>query len=77
MYSRGPYKRYRIDLESVVPRRTDYYNRREVRQQIFQNGELPAGAGDVEDIINHDVPVSVVLHTFDNSAVPPFYVFSF
>ena len=71
MYSRGPYKRYRIDLESVVPRRTDYYNRREIRQQTFENGRL--AAGDVEDIINQDVPVSVVLHTFNNSAVPPFY----
>lgn len=32
MYRRGPYKRYKIDVQNAVPRRTVYYHRRKVGQ---------------------------------------------
>ena len=61
MYPRGPYKRYRIDEEIPIPRRTHYRLRHDILQQTriedenFQGAEL--AAENAQDINNMSVSV--------------------
>ena len=79
MHRRGPYKRYKIDAQSAVPRRTvvDSYHRREVGQTLQNENQY---GGDILPVSIAHLQVekrrnSTVVEGFNNSAVPPFFVF--
>lgn len=61
MYSRGQYKRYRVDDEIPVPRRTEYRRRQHCQLDVLENGNITDGelnaAGNVQD---NNMLVSVV-----------------
>ena len=54
MYSRGPYKRYRVDEESPIPRRT-YYRIRQ--RQLDSGNEVEAQDEDTLPIEFEDISV--------------------
>lgn len=60
MYSRGPYKRYRVDCEISVPRRTEYRRRQHFELDVLEHGNIQdCGLAD-GNVHDNNMLVSVV-----------------